>query len=57
MPVAKAGAVQVAKLLRKYAQRIALRGGNPYHAKAYVRARTASPRSSSRWIGSSPTTG
>jgi DNA polymerase (family X) len=38
MPVAKAGAQQVAKLLREYAQRTALRGGNPYRAKAYARA-------------------
>jgi DNA polymerase (family 10) len=28
----------VAKLLREYAQRTALRGGNPYRAKAYSRA-------------------
>jgi DNA polymerase (family 10) len=36
--VAKASATQVAKLLREYAQRTALRGGNPYRAKAYARA-------------------
>jgi len=29
---------QVSKLLREYAQRSALRGGNPYRAKAYSRA-------------------
>jgi DNA polymerase (family X) len=28
----------VAGLLREYAQRTALRGGNPYRAKAYARA-------------------
>ncbi|WOH67135.1 helix-hairpin-helix domain-containing protein [Bradyrhizobium sp. BWA-3-5] len=28
----------VARLLREYAQRTALRGGNPYRAKAYSRA-------------------
>ena len=28
----------VAKLLREFAQRSALRGGNPYRAKAYARA-------------------
>src|SRR6187431_100102 len=28
----------VARLLREYAQRTALRGGNPYRAKAYLRA-------------------
>ncbi|WP_166299009.1 helix-hairpin-helix domain-containing protein [Bradyrhizobium sp. 2S1] len=38
MPVAKTGAQQVAKLLREYARRTALRGGNPYRAKAYARA-------------------
>jgi DNA polymerase (family X) len=36
--VAVAEAEQVAKLLREYAQRTALRGGNPYRAKAYSRA-------------------
>src|SRR5690242_2269268 len=34
----KANARTVAKLLREYAQRTALRGGNPYRAKAYSRA-------------------
>ncbi|WP_407175121.1 PHP domain-containing protein [Bradyrhizobium sp. STM 3562] len=34
----KADARTVAKLLREYAQRTALRGGNPYRAKAYSRA-------------------
>jgi DNA polymerase (family X) len=29
---------EVAALLREYAQRTALRGGNPYRAKAYSRA-------------------
>ena len=29
---------EVAKLLREYAQRTALRGGNPYRSKAYSRA-------------------
>ena len=36
--MAVAEAQQVAKLLREYAQRTALRGGNPYRAKAYSRA-------------------
>jgi DNA polymerase (family X) len=36
--VAVADAPQVAKLLREYAQRTALQGGNPYRAKAYSRA-------------------
>jgi DNA polymerase (family 10) len=36
--VVKANAQTVAKLLREYAQRTALRGGNPYRAKAYARA-------------------
>ena len=34
----KAETQRVAKLLREYAQRTALRGGNPYRAKAYSRA-------------------
>ena len=34
----KADAKTVAKLLREYAQRTALRGGNPYRARAYSRA-------------------
>jgi DNA polymerase/3'-5' exonuclease PolX len=34
----KADAQQVVKSLREYAQRTALRGGNPYRAKAYSRA-------------------
>lgn len=34
----KADAHSVATLLREYAQRTALRGGNPYRAKAYSRA-------------------
>ena len=37
--MSKANAPQVAKLLREYAQRTALRGGNPYYrAKDYSRA-------------------
>jgi len=32
------GAPEVARLLREFGQRTALRGGNPYRAKAYVRA-------------------
>jgi DNA polymerase (family X) len=36
--VAKADARAVAELLREYARRTALRGGNPYRAKAYSRA-------------------
>jgi DNA polymerase/3'-5' exonuclease PolX len=36
--VASLDARSVASLLREYAQRIALRGGNPYRAKAYSRA-------------------
>lgn len=34
----KAGTLEIARLLREYAQRSALRGGNPYRAKAYSRA-------------------
>jgi DNA polymerase (family 10) len=34
----KADSQEVAGLLREYAQRSALRGGNPYRAKAYARA-------------------
>src|SRR6185437_13160068 len=34
----KADAHSIATLLREYAQRTALRGGNPYRAKAYSRA-------------------
>lgn len=36
--VTKIGTREIAKLLREYAQRSALRGGNPYRAKAYSRA-------------------
>jgi DNA polymerase (family 10) len=36
--VAAADTQTVARLLREYAQRTALRGGNPYRAKAYSRA-------------------
>lgn len=36
--MAAAGTAVVASLLREYAQRTALRGGNPYRAKAYSRA-------------------
>jgi DNA polymerase (family 10) len=36
--VFKIDAQTVAKLLREYAQRTALRGGNPYRSKAYARA-------------------
>jgi DNA polymerase (family 10) len=36
--VPAADAQTVARLLREYAQRTALRGGNPYRAKAYSRA-------------------
>lgn len=35
--MSKTDASQVAKLLREYAQRTALRGGNPYRARAYSR--------------------
>ena len=35
----------VARLLREYAQRTALRGGNRYRVKAYSRAADSSPRS------------
>jgi len=31
-------AAEIARLLREFGQRTALRGGNPYRAKAYVRA-------------------
>lgn len=34
----KADTQEVARLLREYAQRTALRGGNPYRAKPYSRA-------------------
>ena len=34
----KADASEVARLLREYGERTALRGGNPYRAKAYTRA-------------------
>ncbi|MCP1909421.1 MULTISPECIES: helix-hairpin-helix domain-containing protein [unclassified Bradyrhizobium] len=34
----KAGTKEIARLLREYAQRSALRGDNPYRAKAYSRA-------------------
>ena len=34
----KVGTPEVAKLLREYAQRTALRVGNPYRSKAYSRA-------------------
>ncbi len=36
--VAKLGAAEVAKLLLEYGRRTALAGGNPYRAKAYLRA-------------------
>src|SRR3954447_12985707 len=36
--MAKTDAPTVARLLREYAQRTSLRGGNPYRAKAYLRA-------------------
>jgi DNA polymerase (family 10) len=36
--VSKANTPTVVKLLREYAQRTALRGGNPYRSKAYFRA-------------------
>ena len=36
--MSKTDAPQVARLLREYAQRTALRGGNPYRARAYSRA-------------------
>src|SRR5437763_3148887 len=36
--VPKVDTLEVAKLLREYAQRTALRGGNPYRSKAYSRA-------------------
>jgi DNA polymerase (family X) len=36
--VPQADTKQIAGLLREYAQRTALRGGNPYRAKAYSRA-------------------
>jgi len=34
----KADVMTVASLLREYAQRSSLRGGNPYRVKAYFRA-------------------
>lgn len=36
--MAKTDTKSVARLLREYAQRTSLRGGNPYRAKAYLRA-------------------
>src|SRR5689334_20209278 len=36
--MAKTDPQTVASLLREYAQRTSLRGGNPYRAKAYLRA-------------------
>jgi hypothetical protein len=36
--MAKTDTQTVARLLREYAQRTSLRGGNPYRAKAYLRA-------------------
>jgi DNA polymerase/3'-5' exonuclease PolX len=36
--VSKAETQEVSKLLREYAQRTVLRGGNPYRAKAYSKA-------------------
>jgi DNA polymerase (family X) len=36
--MAKTDPQTVARLLREYAQRTSLRGGNPYRAKAYLRA-------------------
>src|SRR3954447_178093 len=36
--MAKTDAPTVARLLREYAQRASLRGGNPYRAKAYLKA-------------------
>ena len=36
--MAKADAAEIARLLREYLQRVALRGGPPYRAKAYARA-------------------
>src|SRR5436305_988042 len=36
--MAKPDATDVASLLREYAQRVSLRPGNPYRAKAYARA-------------------
>lgn len=36
--MAKADAQTVVRLLREYARRTSLRGGNPYRAKAYARA-------------------
>jgi DNA polymerase (family X) len=49
--VAKADTQTVAKLLREYAQRTALRGGNPNRSKAYSRAADSLPRWPSRWSG------
>jgi hypothetical protein len=46
----KAETQTVARLLREYAQRTALRGGNPYRAKAYSRAADSLPPSRSRSI-------
>ena len=38
MVMAKTDTQAVARLLREYAQRTSLRGGNPYRAKAYLTA-------------------
>jgi DNA polymerase (family 10) len=36
--MAKTDTQTVARLLKEYGQRVSLRGGNPYRAKAYLRA-------------------
>jgi DNA polymerase (family X) len=44
----------VAGLLREYARRTSLRGGNPYRAKAYLRAADSLSALSQRLIASLP---
>ena len=46
--MASLDAPAVARLLMEFGQRTALRGGNPYRAKAYSRAADSSPRLRSR---------
>ncbi|MDF0515782.1 helix-hairpin-helix domain-containing protein [Bradyrhizobium yuanmingense] len=55
MPVLDTRAV--AGLLREYAQRTALRGGNPYRARAYSRAADSLAALPTRSMCSSPRTG
>ncbi|WP_375142357.1 helix-hairpin-helix domain-containing protein [Bradyrhizobium sp. CCGB12] len=51
------GPQAIASLLREYAQRTALRGGNPFRAKAYSRAADSLAALVPLWRCSSPKTG